>query len=316
MHPQVVELEPTHSFKVAFWSMGNFALDGLDTLVFTSYQLERQGAKHKTKVQLTGRASDSAGLHVLGHPAKTFPPFDHVTLIGVYLPGSTDLQVSVCSVYNVEVDRQGKGYSDPNDPVNANKEEDKLPEQQEEEALPSTAKQYRDKRKAAIESFGTAKKMRSFGQVAERLDRECEVANLDKYSESISDRVEGQLKAKQTAEEKDQQTKLEVLPPFVHSDDPHKVYAEPRKHQALPYTKQLGCLVTCEDGLQNIVSDDAVEEEPHLLDEGPLLGSESRGAGFNYGSWTTPSPGVLFFVPSVHQLHVLRANLPYLLWHS
>ena len=129
--------------------MGNFNLDGLESVTFTSYQLERPGSKGKPKLQLTGRASDSTGLHVLGHPAKAFPPFDYDTLIGVHLPGSRELQLCPCTIFNIEVDRQGKGYSDPQDPVNANREKEAA---QAEEAAPITAKQYRDKRKAAIET--------------------------------------------------------------------------------------------------------------------------------------------------------------------
>ena len=223
---QVVELEAGQSLKVAFWSMGNFCLDGLESVTFTSYQLERPGAKGKTRLQLTGKASDSPGLHVLGHPAKVFPPFDDLTLIAVHLPESRELQICPCALFNIEIDRQGKGYSDPKDPVNLNREEEPVPE---EDTGPMTAKQYRDKRKLAIESFGTAKKMRSFGQVAERLDRDLEVANLEQYTGSISARVEEQLKLKQTAEEKDEETKREVLPPFIRSDDPQKIYVEPWK---------------------------------------------------------------------------------------
>ena len=221
---EVVELEAGQSLKVAFWSMGNFCLDGLESVTFTSYQLERPGAKGKTRLQLTGKASDSPGLHVLGHPAKVFPPFDDLTLIAVHLPDSRELQICPCALFNIEIDRQGKGYSDPNDPVNLNREVEPVPE---EDTGPMTAKQYRDKRKLAIESFGTAKKMRSFGQVAERLDRDLEVANLEQYTGSISARVEEQLKLKQTAEEKDEETKREVLPPFIRSDDPQKIYVEP-----------------------------------------------------------------------------------------
>eukprot|EP00439_Symbiodinium_sp_Y106_P063332 s2185_g9.t2 len=223
---KVVELEAGQSLKVAFWSMGNFCLDGLESVTFTSYQLERPGAKGKTRLQLTGKASDSPGLHVLGHPAKVFPPFDDLTLIAVHLPESRELQICPCALFNIEIDRQGKGYSDPKDPVNLNREEEPVPE---EDTGPMTAKQYRDKRKLAIESFGTAKKMRSFGQVAERLDRDLEVANLEQYTGSISARVEEQLKLKQTAEEKDEETKREVLPPFIRSDDPQKIYVEPWK---------------------------------------------------------------------------------------
>ncbi|CAE7706992.1 unnamed protein product, partial [Symbiodinium sp. CCMP2456] len=241
---KVVELEAGQSLKVAFWSMGNFCLDGLESVTFTSYQLERPGAKGKTRLQLTGKASDSPGLHVLGHPAKVFPPFDDLTLIAVHLPESRELQICPCALFNIEIDRQGKGYSDPNDPVNLNREEAPVPE---EDTGPMTAKQYRDKRKLAIESFGTAKKMRSFGQVAERLDRDLEVANLEQYTGSISARVEEQLKLKQTAEEKDEETKREVLPPFIRSDDPQKIYV---------------------DGLQSIVSDEALENEESLPAEG------------------------------------------------
>jgi len=243
---KVVELEAGQSLKVAFWSMGNFCLDGLESVTFTSYQLERPGAKGKTRLQLTGKASDSPGLHVLGHPAKVFPPFDDLTLIAVHLPESRELQICPCALFNIEIDRQGKGYSDPKDPVNLNREEEPVPE---EDTGPMTAKQYRDKRKLAIESFGTAKKMRSFGQVAERLDRDLEVANLEQYTGSISARVEEQLKLKQTAEEKDEETKREVLPPFIRSDDPQKIYV---------------------DGLQSIVSDEALENEESLPAEGIL----------------------------------------------
>ena len=38
------------------------------------------------------------------------------------------------------------------------------------------------------------------------------------------------LSQSRTAEEKDQQTKLEILPPYVRSDDPKKIYAEPWTH--------------------------------------------------------------------------------------
>eukprot|EP00931_Biecheleriopsis_adriatica_P086200 TRINITY_DN60911_c0_g1_i1.p1 TRINITY_DN60911_c0_g1~~TRINITY_DN60911_c0_g1_i1.p1 ORF type:complete len:692 (+),score=163.53 TRINITY_DN60911_c0_g1_i1:82-2076(+) len=241
---KAIQAKKRETVPVAFWSIGHLDAAGLKHLRFRRYRFKTRSADRQH--QIWGRAEDAPNLKVIGKRAKIVKPknaedvasdpFGELTLIGAVLPNTKKLYLFEGEVFNVDADRS-ETKLDPDFPE---------PLQEEDAAIPATSKEYRDKRMAAIDSFGTAKKLRGFGLMQERLDRKVEVVEIDKYNQGIQDRIKEQTDSKQTDEDKDWQIKLKILPSFVDADKPSGIYKA---------------------GLEEIASEDAMEGEPSLIDE-------------------------------------------------
>ncbi|CAJ1431404.1 unnamed protein product, partial [Effrenium voratum] len=212
---QVVQATATQCTPVGFWSLGDLQMEDLQDVTFRRYETRKLG--HQA-FELLGKAK-SCELRLFGKEELG----ESRLLLGAF--SGSKLLLSAAEVYRIEVEPK-----------------EAAPKAEEE----ATLSIYRQKRKAAIESFGTAKKMRFFTQVNERLERQCEVANLENYLGEVSQRLEEQLKTQKSHEAKDQETKRHILPRFQDADEPINIYAE---------------------GLADIASDANIAAHPKLLND-------------------------------------------------
>eukprot|EP00933_Yihiella_yeosuensis_P006170 TRINITY_DN110842_c0_g1_i1.p1 TRINITY_DN110842_c0_g1~~TRINITY_DN110842_c0_g1_i1.p1 ORF type:complete len:680 (-),score=132.97 TRINITY_DN110842_c0_g1_i1:31-2070(-) len=216
------------------WTMAPMDDIELKKLQFGMELLESDGMKKQTK-RLAGHFKDTPEIKMLGNPGKRpRPPFGTVTLIGVR--SGKKLNLFQGEVWNVQMEKSGLAGGEVG-------ESSAL--QEEDEEVLRDAKTYRDKRKSAIQTFGAAKKLRTFTQIDERMNRNCEILEKDKYTDSLSARVEQQEAGKMSYQEKDAEDRRNHLPPWVeNSTEPAMIYA---------------------DGLEQIVPEQAMLSEPTLL---------------------------------------------------
>ncbi|CAE8635900.1 unnamed protein product, partial [Polarella glacialis] len=221
--PQVkAEVE---SVPVAFWSTSRLKdKESLAKIEFKRFALKSKKGGGK-RYQLKGQIEDAPDLKLRGTQAKQpQPPFGRRMLIGVLKPGTKKLLLFESEVYNVEIQR---ATAEEWEEQKRLEEEALASAVAEGEATPTQQKGYRDKRKKVIEDFGTAKKLRVFTTIAERLDRKCEVVELEKYAGHISAKIDMQEASKTSIEDKDAETKRLVLPPYnIAAEEPKDIYAD------------------------------------------------------------------------------------------
>jgi len=181
---------------VACWSLSHVTEEHFQEVYFTSFI---RGTEKKGTQVLQGslESSDSLKLQGLQDPEPSVKLY-----MGILLP--TTPRKTIClyptSCFFISVAKS---------PPELSKDE---------------AKSYMEQRHAATEGFGTEKRLRINNTLRERMERNCEVADLEKCQGIVQDKVEEQNKEKGEKEKKASQG---ILPPFnTKAESPDMIYKE------------------------------------------------------------------------------------------